>query len=151
MPVAISLHLLAAVVWVGGMFFAYVVLRPVAANLLEPPLRLTLWTQVFKRFFPWVWMAIIILLGTGFWMAFAVFGGMAKIGLHVHLMIALGVVMILLFMHAYFGPFRRLQEALVINDMPAGATKLNQIRKLIAINLILGLLVTIIATGGRYL
>ncbi len=151
MPLAISLHLLAAVVWVGGMFFAYMALRPVAANLLEPPLRLALWAQVFKRFFPWVWMAVIVLLGTGFWMVFAVFGGMTQAGMHVHLMIALGVVMVLLFMHVYYGPFRRLQQAVTISDWPAGAAKLNQIRKLIATNLILGLLIVIIASSGRYL
>ena len=55
MPIAITLHLLAAVVWVGGMFFAYVALRPVAASLLPPPLRLPLWSQTVARFFPWVW------------------------------------------------------------------------------------------------
>jgi len=151
MPLAISLHLLAAVVWVGGMFFAYLALRPVAANLLEPPLRLALWVQVFKRFFPWVWMAVVVLLGTGFWMLFAVFGGMTQVGVHVHLMIALGVVMVLLFMHVYYGPFRRLQQAVIISDWPAGAAKLNQIRKLIATNLILGLLIVVIASSGRYL
>ena len=37
MAIAIPLHLLAAVIWVGGMFFAYMALRPVAASLLEPP------------------------------------------------------------------------------------------------------------------
>ena len=46
MAIAIALHLLAAVIWVGGMFFAYMALRPAAASLLEPPLRLPLWSQV---------------------------------------------------------------------------------------------------------
>lgn len=39
MPLAITLHVLSAVVWVGGMFFAWMALRPVAASLLEPPPR----------------------------------------------------------------------------------------------------------------
>jgi uncharacterized membrane protein len=65
MGVALLLHLLAAVIWVGGMFFAHVALRPVAAAQLESPVRLTLWAGVFKVFFPWVFAAIATLLLTG--------------------------------------------------------------------------------------
>ena len=151
MTVAISLHLLAATVWVGGMFFAYMALRPVAANLLEPPIRLTLWSQVFKRFFPWVWMSILLLLASGLWMLFMHFGGIKLVGVHVHIMIILGIIMMLIFAHVYYGPFKRLKEAVTIEDWPTGAAKLNQIRQLIKINLILGLIVVVIAAGGRYL
>jgi uncharacterized membrane protein len=65
MSIALSLHLLSAVVWVGGMFFAYVCLRPVAAQLLDPPVRLTLWSRVFTKFFNFVWLSIILLIITG--------------------------------------------------------------------------------------
>ena len=37
MPVGIALHTLAAVIWVGGMFFAYLVLRPSAGALARNP------------------------------------------------------------------------------------------------------------------
>jgi uncharacterized membrane protein len=94
MPTLIALHLLAAVVWVGGMFFAYMALRPVAATLLEPPQRLPLWTQTFMRFFPWVWLSILLLTATGYVMVLGVFGGMGAVGLHVHLMQGLGWIMI---------------------------------------------------------
>ena len=150
MGLAISLHILAAVVWVGGMFFAYMALRPVTSTLLEPPVRLKLWEQVFKRFFPWVWMAIVVLLGSGFWMVLGL-GGMAKVGIYVHLMIGLGIVMMLMFMHVYFGPFRRLQRAITESNWTVGATKLNQIRLMIATSLVLGLLVVVIAASGRYI
>lgn len=150
MALAVTLHLLAAVIWVGGMFFAYMALRPVAGSLLEPPVRQTLWAGVFKRFFPWVWLSIVVLLGTGFWMIFAELGGMANVGLHVHIMLLLGILMMLLFMHIYFGPFRRLKQAVEENNWETGGAKLNQIRLLIKINLILGLLVVIVATFGRY-
>ena len=49
---SIALHILAAVLWVGGMFFAHQVLRPVAATQFEPPARLKMWVGVFSRFFP---------------------------------------------------------------------------------------------------
>ena len=113
MSLAISLHLLAAVVWVGGMFFAHQVLRPVAVQQLEPPQRLPLWVGVFNRFFPWVWVIVVLLPVTGYWMVFGVFGGMASVGLHVHLMQGLGWLMILLYLHVYFGPFRKLKDAVV--------------------------------------
>lgn len=150
MAIALALHILATVVWVGGMFFAYMALRPVAASLLEPPQRLSLWSQVFARFFPWVWMAVILLLATGFWMVLSVFGGFAHVGLHVHLMMGLGLLMVLLYLHVFFAPYRRMKQALAANDLPEAGRRLAQIRVIIGINLTLGLIVTVIASAGRY-
>ncbi len=150
MALAITLHLLSVVIWVGGMFFAYMVLRPAVENLLEPPIRLALWSSVFKRFFSWVWLSIIVLLGSGLWMIFDRPDGMANMGLHIYIMLGLGVFMMLLFMHVYFGALRRLQYAIIESDWETGRVKLNQIRMLIKTNLILGLLIIIIATAGRY-
>jgi uncharacterized membrane protein len=150
MSLAITLHLLASVIWVGGMFFAYMALRPVAAQLLEAPMRLTLWAQVFERFFPYVWGSIIILLLTGLWITFSVLGGMGSAGMHVHTMLMLGVIMMLIFGHIYFAPFKRLKQAVEMADWAMGGAKLGQIRMLIGINLCLGLLVVVIASMGRY-
>jgi len=150
MPLAITLHLLAAVIWVGGMFFAYTALRPVAVIQFEPPTRLTLWSAVFKRFFPWVIISIVALLSSGFWMI-SLLGGMASIGIHVHIMLLIGIIMMLIFFHVYFGPFKKLNSSVIIEDWPTGGAALNQIRKLILLNLALGLLVIIIASAGRYL
>jgi uncharacterized membrane protein len=150
MILAITVHLLAAVIWVGGMFFAYMALRPAAGALLEPPVRQALWVAVFKRFFVWVWISIITLLVSGFWLIFVELGGMANIGLHIYIMLGLGLFMMLLFMHLYFGPFRRLQHAVIESNWETGGTRLNQIRLLVKTNLILGLLVVMIATSGRY-
>ena len=71
-------HLLAVVVWVGGMFFAYMILRPSAAEVLQPPERLQLWNKVFSVFFKWVWVAILLILASGFLMIHQ-FGGMLLI------------------------------------------------------------------------
>jgi uncharacterized membrane protein len=149
MAIALMLHLLAAAVWVGGMFFAYMVLRPVAAGLLEPPLRLTLWSRVFLGFFPWVWFAVITLLLSGYGMLFGIFGGMAAAPIYVHLMQGMGLVMMLIFGHLFFAPFRRLKQAVNDQDWQAGIKHLGLIRKLVGINLTLGLLVTAMAGGGR--
>jgi uncharacterized membrane protein len=148
---ALALHVLSAAVWVGGMFFAYQVLRPVAAAQLEPPQRLRLWSGVFSRFFPWVSVFVVALPVSGYWMLFTLFDGLEGTGWHVHVMQVLGWLMILLYLHIYFAPFRRLKEAVVTEDWAQAANQLNQIRRFVGINLSLGLIVIATAAGGRYL
>ena len=73
-----------------------------AANLLEPPLRLPLWSQTFARFFPWVWATAVLLPATGYWMIFKTFEGIENVGLHVHIMQTIGIVMIGSYLIMYF-------------------------------------------------
>ena len=150
MSIAIVLHLLPAVIWVGGMFFAYMALRPVAASQLEPPARLSLWVGVFNRFFPWVFASIALILASGFWIVYAVFGGFAATGLYVHVMLVLGILMMQIFFHVFFAPFKRLKQSVAKEDWPNGGRYLAQIRMLIGINLLLGLFTIAVASGGRY-
>ncbi len=145
------LHLLSAVVWVGGMFFAYMFLRPVAASQLEPPVRLTLWVGVFQKFFPFVWLSILFLPLTGYLMIFDIWGSMAATPLYVHIMNGLGIVMILIYLHVYFAPFKRLKEAVIKQDWQEGGRNLNIIRKMVGMNTMIGLLTIIIVAGGRTL
>ena len=148
-PLALVLHVLSAVVWVGGMFFALVVLRP-ASGPLDPSARLALWQRVFDRFFPWVFTAIVLLLLSGFALVFWVLGGFGVIGRHVHLMMAIGILMVLIFLHLYFAPWKRFCTAVGAGDNPGAAAQLNQIRILVTINLILGLITVAIGSSGRY-
>lgn len=145
------LHVLSTVIWVGGMFFAYVCLRPTAAQQLEPPQRLTLWVGLFEKFFPFVWVSVVLLPLTGFGLMFATWKSFAAAPLYVHIMYGLGTVMILIYMHIYFAPYKRLKQAVAIQDWPAGGQQLNQIRVMIKINLSLGIIVIGVASGGRYL
>jgi uncharacterized membrane protein len=71
--------------------------------------------------------------------------------MHVHIMLWSGYVMMLIFLHVFFAPYKRLKQAVANADWPAGARQLAMIRKLVGINLLLGLLVVAIASGGRYL
>ncbi len=148
MPLLIALHLLAAVVWVGGMFFAYMVLRP-SAGPLETEARLQLWQRVFQRFFPFVWASIAVLLLSGYGMMVLAFGGFAGAPLFVHVMQALGIMMMMLFLHLYFAPWRRFSEAVSGNDFPTAAAQLAQIRRIVAINLVLGLATIVVGASGR--
>jgi uncharacterized membrane protein len=147
--IAVILHALSAVVWVGGMFFAHQALRP-AALVLEPGPRLLLWARVLRRFFAWVIGTVVLLLVSGFAMVFDVFGGFGGVGLYVQLMMGIGIVMMLLFFHLYFAPWRRFQAAVGRQDWAEGGRQLGQIRSIVTLNLILGLIVVAIGASGRY-
>jgi uncharacterized membrane protein len=149
MTLGLIVHALAAVIWVGGMFFAYVVLRQVLAPI-DPRARLDLWGRVFGRFFPWVWASIVALLASGYGMIFLGLGGFAAAGVHVHVMQATGLVMMALFLHLYFAPWRRLRRALAEGDYGLAARQLTQIRWIVATNLVLGLITVAIGASGRY-
>jgi uncharacterized membrane protein len=142
------LHVLSVVVWVGGMFFAYMALRPVAASVLEPPQRLTLWAGVFGKFFPWVWLSVALILATGLYMLMEMGAAAPHYALT---MLALGVVMMLLFAHVFSSPYKKLKRAVAAQDWKAGGAALGQIRMLIGINLSLGLLTIAVVFLGRAL
>lgn len=149
MAVSLLLHVLSVVVWVGGMFFAYLCLRPVAASALEPPQRLTLWAGVLDKFFPWVWASVVLILLSGLHMFMAMGGAAAPH--YTRSMLVLGVIMMLIFAHVFFAPYGRLKRAVASQDWPAGGVALAQIRKLVGINLIIGLVVIVLVFLGRAL
>jgi uncharacterized membrane protein len=136
-----ALHVLCAVLWVGGMFFAYVVLRPSLA-VLEPMQRIALHTQVFRRFFLVVWHAMPLILLTGFAMLFVEFGGMAGVGWNVHLMLLLGLIMSAVFLLIFFGPYARFRRT---TERATLVSNIDKIRKLIGINLVLGVVTVVVA------
>jgi uncharacterized membrane protein len=141
-PIALILHIISAVIWVGGMFFALVVLRP-ASGPLDPPVRLGLWLRVFDRFFAWVFAAIALLLLSGFTLIFGVFGGFAGLRPYISLMMAIGIVMMLLFLHLFFAPWKRFRAAVAAGDNAGAAAQLNQIRIIVTITVAIG-------SSGRY-
>ncbi len=150
MSIAVAFHVLSAVIWVGGMFFAVYVLRLAAAEM-PPPDRLALWGRVFGKFFPWVWTAIVVLLATGYWMIFARLGGFGALPHYLNMMHGIGIIMVLIFLHLWFSPYRRFRKALADGDMQEAAGALNRIRLMVTVNLWIGLLNTAIGTSGRYL
>jgi uncharacterized membrane protein len=142
------LHLLGVVVWVGGMFVMHFAVRPAAVTLLEPPQRLPLLTGVLARFFAWVAISVIVVLLTGLAM---IVGGGGFRGAHasLHWMFAIGLVMMAIFAYIRLVPFKALQRAVAGREWPAAAGRLDVIRKLVAINLALGIVTIAVATLGR--
>ena len=145
----LAIHLLAAVFWVGGMAFAYTVLRP-AAGALDPAVRLPLWRRVLARFLPWVGVSIVALLGSGFAMMFLILGKTSTLPPYVQIMETTGITMMLLFLHLIFAPWRRFRAALDRGALPEAAKSLNQIRIIVGINLLLGVLTIVVGSTGRY-
>ncbi|MFZ5511505.1 MAG: CopD family protein [Pseudomonadota bacterium] len=148
-PLLLFLHLASVVLWVGGMFFAYMCLRPVAAQQLQPPQRLPLWAAVFARFFPWVWLAVSLILASG--LAMLLQAGFAVAPLNWHAMMTIGIVMMLIFAYVFFVPYGRLRQAVQAQDWQRAGAALNQIRRLVGINLILGFTTVAVATLGQLL
>jgi uncharacterized membrane protein len=137
----VAVHVLCAVVWVGGMFFAYVVLRP-SLSALEPLQRIAIHTQVFRRFFLVVWHAMPLILISGFAVLFGFYGGPAYVGWNIHLMMLLGLIMSAVFLLIVFGPYARFRRT---TDRNRAAAALDTIRKLIAVNLVLGIITIVVA------
>ncbi|MBY8930266.1 CopD family protein [Pseudomonas sp. Wu6] len=147
---AYTLHVLAALIWVGGMFFAWMILRPAAMAALEGPARLKLWANVFQRFFVWVWVAVLILPISGVGLLHLRFNGFETAPRYVQVMMGLYLVMTALFIRIQALKFPALKAAVAAvaaEDWPAGAATLGQIRKLVGINLIVGLVVVAVASA----
>ena len=129
-------HLVAAVVWLGGMSFMLLALRPSLPVLEAPPQRLRLLVTVLRRFFAAVWAAIGVLLLSGTYMYGHADAQAAPLGWH--LMSGIGVLMFLVFGHLYFSPWRRLQQAVAASDWPAAAGCATLIARLVSVNFVLG-------------
>lgn len=146
MRVILLIHLLGVIVWIGGMFFAHVCLRPVAADQLPPPQRLPLLSAVLGRFFNAVSVAIVAILGSGLW-RFGQVGG-AGIPWRWHAMAGIGTLMIAIFGVILFRYYPRLRAAVAAQDWPAGGAAMNVIRPLVLVNLVLGVLTVVLAVLG---
>jgi uncharacterized membrane protein len=129
------------------MFFAWLILRPAMVAALDGPSRLTLWVEVFQRFFVWVWVAVLVLPISGVGLLHLRFSGFETAPRYVQVMMGLYVVMTALFIRIQALKFPELRTAVAAEDWPAGAAALGQIRKLVGINLIVGLLLVAIASA----
>ncbi len=143
-------HLAGVVVWVGGMFVLHFAVRPAAVAQLAPPQRLPLLAAALGRFFFWVSIAIVAILASGIGLIIGA-GGFRNAHVSVHLMLAIGLVMMAIFLWIRFGPYPRLLQAVAASDWPIAAGQLDAIRQRVAINLGLGALTIAVATIGRAL
>lgn len=142
-----TLHLLAALVWVGGMFFTWMIVRPAVVAALQGPARLQLWLQILPRFFTWVWVAVVLLPITGVGMIQLQFTSFDTAPRYVQVMIGLYVVMTALFMRVHSLQLPELRQAVQAEQWPEGVAVLGRMRRMMAVNLVLGLAVVAIAAA----
>jgi uncharacterized membrane protein len=138
----LALHILCAVVWVGGMFFALLVLRP-SLSVLASAQRMDLHVEIFRRFFQVIWHVMPLILLTGYAMLFGIYAGFANAPWEVHAMHLLGLLMAAVFIAIVFGPYARFRAA----PSPASA---DAVRKLMLVNLTLGLVTIAVAAFIGY-
>lgn len=143
------LHIAGVIVWIGGMFFAHVCLRPVAAAQLQPPQRLPLLAAVLGRFFAVVAVSIVAILASGLAIMLSV--GMGNAPVHWHIMLTLGFVMTGIFAYIALGLHPRLKRGIAAQDWPAAGAAMNRIRGLVLTNLLLGASTVAVAILGSYL
>jgi uncharacterized membrane protein len=139
----LAVHFLGAAIWVGGMFYALMVLRP-ALTLLDGPQRLQVHMQTLKKFFFYVWHAMPLMLITGWAMVFFAWGGFANLPVSIHIMQGLAIIMAAVFLYTFFVPWQRLRRAI-----RPGPELIARIRQLITVNLVLGALTIVAGSLGH--
>lgn len=147
MLIAVAVHVLAVVVWVGGMAFTLFMLRPGLAAL-APPERLGVLARVLARFLPTVGIAILVIALTGGWLM-ARYDGLGNAPWGVHVMTALGAVMILVYLWLLARVNPRFQAAVRGGDWPAAGALAERIRRWVGVNLVLGVIVIFAGIVGR--
>ena len=138
---ALFVHLACAIVWMGGMAFMLLALRPAALATMEAQPRARLMVAVMHRFFNIVCGAVVGLLLTGGQM----YASLSKTALGasgvpqgVQLMASVGLLMFLVFGHIYFAGFKKFRRAVTAGEWPVAAKAAGQIHTLVITNFCLG-------------
>lgn len=131
-----ALHLLGAIVWVGGLFFLLVIMRP-AMSELTPAQRVDVYRAAFHRFLRMLWIVMPAMLVTGYGMMFGQFGGIWGASWSLELQHLLGLAMSAIFVFLWFGPYQPFQQG--------RGRSIEAIRPLLEASLVLGLATTIVA------
>jgi len=132
-----AIHVLGAVVWVGGLFFLLLIMRPAIAEL-DPARRVDVYRAAFHRFLRMLWMVIPGVLLSGYAMMFGEYGGFRDGKWNLHLMHMLGLGMTVLFLTTWFGPYQPFRKG--------QGRAINLIRPLLVTSLFLGLATIVVAT-----
>ena len=148
--IALIFHLVAINIWVGGTFFAIVILGRAIKNIAAAQ-QLIVWQLVLERFFTWAWVAVFILLTSGTWMVYSIYGGFDTIPVYIMLMGLIALLMISVFIYIYFFPYQQYKRLVQTNDVDSCIQKLAAIRFAGTINMILGLCVVVVIGSGPYI
>jgi len=146
--ILLFIHLLCAAFWVGGMATMHFAVRPAAVATLEPPLRLRTMAAALRRFFVGVDAAITLLFASGVAMILTA-GGFRGLHWRIEAMMGIALVMAGIYVYIRASVFRALRRAVDESAWPVAAGRLNTVRKLVSLNLALGVVVFGVAIVGR--
>ena len=138
------LHLIAGIVWMGGMTFMLLALRPAALASLDAQPRALLMAEVWRRFYALVLLAIILLFATGTHMYTTTFRaaklatGQGSVPLGWNVMLVLGLSMMLIFGHIYFAGFKKYRRAVAAGEWPVAAKAAGLMHTMTLVNFTLG-------------
>lgn len=141
-----TLHTLAAVIWVGGMFFSYMALRPAMTGISKED-SLALWRRTLQTFLRWVLGMVVVLWATGIYQMFFFLSGFGA-SIHVDTMFSTALVMTILFFWLNHGPFHKFKMAVDSRDFDTAGKMMETVRKIVATNLLLGLITIVVASWG---
>jgi uncharacterized membrane protein len=146
--IALFIHLLCAAFWVGGMATMHFAVRPSAVATLEPPLRLRMMAATLRRFFVGVDASVTLLFASGVGMIMAA-GGFRGLHWRIEAMMSIAIVMAAIYVYIRASVFRAMRRAVEESAWPVAAARLDTVRKLVTLNLVLGVVVFAVATIGR--
>ena len=138
------LHLIAGIVWMGGMTFMLLALRPAALASLDAQPRALLMAEVWRRFYVLVLLAIALLFTTGTHLYTATFRaaklatGQGSVPLGWNVMLVLGLAMMLIFGHIYFAGFKKYKRAVAAGQWPVAAKAAGLMHTMTLVNFTLG-------------
>ena len=130
------LHLIATVVWIGGLVTLALIVQPIAQQLLDPAAKAHLLEAAHKRFQPLANISLIVLLLTGmvqlaankFYKGFLEFDNTWSVAIllkHLAVVVMIGVAA---FMHFTLEPALRRHALLAANDI-ADPVRAERLRK----------------------
>ncbi|ANA14046.1 hypothetical protein [Acetobacter oryzifermentans] len=138
----LTLHLVSIILWIGGGAYAVIILRP-SLRLLDATQRNSVHLQTLARFFKVLTHVIPTALITG-WLLIIHEGGFANAPWTTNLMQLLGVIMAVLFVMMYTGPYQKARRS--IRPQPS---VFDSIRSRVLLIVALGVLAVLSACLGH--
>jgi uncharacterized membrane protein len=149
MIVALPVHIVAIIVWLGGLFLLTVVLGPTIREL-APTASISLWHRVLSRFFVWGSVGLVAIVASGIAIVQLRFGGFSGMPVIHRWNMVVGVPAIALYAYAQIVPWRACCRAIADDDWIVAGKNAAQIRTLLGIVLALGLIASVVSAAGRF-
>jgi uncharacterized membrane protein len=149
MSVALPIHIVATVVWLGGLFLLSAVLQP-SIRHFDSKLVLSVWSQTLGRFLAWGSVSLIVIVATGIALVNLRFGGFSGMPTAHRWNMVLGIPAIALYAYLCFVPWQRYRRAMSRGDSKAAETSVRAIRRIMAVVLALGLAASVVSAAAHY-